>query len=109
MAIESRNGFAAFFIDLQLFAHKKGMGSTRNGRDSNAKRLGIKSHDGQFVKSGSIIARQRGTRIHPGKNVGLGRDDTLFALADGYVCFEGGNGSRKTVSVMAEPRSSLEA
>lgn len=109
MAIESRAGFKTFFIDIQLFAHKKGMGSTRNGRDSNAKRLGIKSHDGSFVKSGSIIARQRGTRIHPGKNVGLGRDNTLFALVDGYVCFEGGNGGRKTVSVMAEPRSLAQA
>lgn len=106
---KSIGGFRAFTIDIQLFAHKKGMGSTRNGRDSNAKRLGIKSHDGQFVKSGSIIARQRGTRIHPGKNVGLGRDNTLFALADGYVCFEGGNGGRKMVNVLANPRIELEA
>ncbi|MEW6172843.1 MAG: 50S ribosomal protein L27, partial [Bacillota bacterium] len=68
-------------------AHKKGMGSSRNGRDSAAKRLGIKSSDGQFVNAGAIIVRQRGTRVHPGRNVGRGGDDTLFALANGYVRF----------------------
>ena len=75
-------------FDLQLFAHKKGMGSTRNGRDSAAKRLGVKSHDGQYVTAGSIIVRQRGTRVHPGRNVGMGGDNTLFAKLDGYVSFE---------------------
>ena len=70
-------------INLQLFAHKKGMGSTRNGRDSEAKRLGAKRADGQFVLAGNILVRQRGTHIHPGNNVGKGSDDTLFALIDG--------------------------
>ena len=68
-------------------AHKKGQGSSRNGRDSNAKRLGVKKFDGQFVKAGTILVKQRGTRIKPGKHVGLGRDDTLFALLDGYIKF----------------------
>ena len=77
-----------FVIDLQLFAHKKGVGSSRNGRDSEAKRLGVKRHDGQFVAAGNILVRQRGTRIHPGDNVGLGRDHTLFALIDGIVKYE---------------------
>ncbi|MHB0884988.1 MAG: 50S ribosomal protein L27 [Bacillota bacterium] len=86
-------------INLQLFAHKKGMGSSRNGRDSTSQRLGIKSHDGQVVTAGSIIMRQRGTRFHPGRNVGIGRDDTLFALVDGAVDFEQ-RGGRKMVSVM---------
>jgi large subunit ribosomal protein L27 len=69
-------------------AHKKGMGSSRNGRDSHSQRLGVKSHDGQLVTTGSIIVRQRGTKVLPGENVGRGRDDTLFAMADGYVSFE---------------------
>ncbi len=69
-------------------AHKKGMGSSRNGRDSHSQRLGVKSHDGQLVTAGSIILRQRGTKIFPGQNVGRGRDDTLFAMVDGYVAFE---------------------
>jgi large subunit ribosomal protein L27 len=69
-------------------AHKKGMGSTKNGRDSIGKRLGVKRHDGQFVRAGNIIVRQRGTSIHPGQNVGMGRDYTLFALIDGVVKFE---------------------
>ncbi len=86
-------------INLQLFAHKKGVGSSRNGRDSNAKRLGIKAHDGQFVSAGSIIARQRGTRIHPGSNVGLGKDDTLFAKVDGLVKFERKGKTKKQASV----------
>jgi large subunit ribosomal protein L27 len=86
-------------INLQLFAHKKGMGSSRNGRDSNAQRLGIKSHDGQVVTAGSIIIRQRGSRFHPGKNVGMGRDDTLFALVDGTVSFDRA-GERKLVSIV---------
>ena len=70
-------------------AHKKGMGSSRNGRDSNSKRLGVKEFDGERVRAGSILVRQRGTKLHPGKNVGMGKDDTLFALIDGFVKFEG--------------------
>jgi large subunit ribosomal protein L27 len=81
-------------------AHKKGVGSTRNGRDSHAKRLGIKAHDGQLVTAGSIIVRQRGTRIHPGRNVGRGGDDTLFALVDGYVTFHRKGRDTKQVSVL---------
>lgn len=90
-------------IDLQLFAHKKGVGSSRNGRDSNAKRLGVKRHDGQYVRAGNIILRQRGTRVHPGINVGMGRDNTLFALADGYVSFERKGREKRRVSVHAQP------
>lgn len=86
-------------INLQLFAHKKGMGSSRNGRDSTAQRLGVKSHDGQAVTAGSIIIRQRGSKFHPGKNVGMGRDDTLFALVDGTVSFDRA-GERKVVSIV---------
>ena len=74
-------------ISLQFFAHKKGVGSTKNGRDSESKRLGVKRADGQAVRAGSIIVRQCGTHIHPGKNVGLGRDFTIFALCDGHVKF----------------------
>ncbi len=76
-----------FVFDFQLFAHKKGLGSTRNGRDSNAKRLGVKIFGGQFAQAGNIIVRQRGTRFYPGKNVGMGSDYTLFAIADGMVEF----------------------
>ena len=75
-------------MNLQLFAHKKGVGSTKNGRDSESKRLGAKRADGQFVKAGNILYRQRGTKIHPGTNVGRGGDDPLFALVDGVVRFE---------------------
>lgn len=75
-------------VDIQLLAHKKGMGSTRNGRDSNSQRLGAKLGDGQTCLAGNIIYRQRGTKIHPGKNVGKGKDDTLFALIDGIVRYE---------------------
>ena len=82
-----------------LFAHKKGMGSTRNGRDSESKRLGAKRADGQFVLAGNILVRQRGTKIHPGENVGIGKDDTLFALTDGVVKFEPLGKTRKKVSV----------
>ena len=89
-------------FDLQFFAHKKGMGSSRNGRDSESKRLGVKRYGGQEVKAGSIIVRQRGTKFHPGNNVGIGRDDTLFALTDGYVCFERKGKDDKKVSVYAE-------
>ena len=72
-------------MNLQFFAHKKGMGSTKNGRDSESKRLGAKRADGQFVKAGNILYRQRGTKIHPGVNVGRGGDDTLFALVDAFL------------------------
>jgi large subunit ribosomal protein L27 len=82
-------------------AHKKVVGSTRNGRDSNAQRLGVKKFGGEFVKAGNIIMRQRGTKIHPGENVGIGRDDTLFALVDGSVKFEKHRRDRKQVSVYA--------
>jgi len=88
-----------FKMDLQLFAHKKGMGSTKNGRDSKSKRLGAKRADGQFVLAGNIIYRQRGTKIHPGVNVGRGSDDTLFALADGVVRFERKGRDKKQASV----------
>ena len=81
-------------------AHKTGQGSTRNGRDSAGKRLGVKESAGSFVSAGSILVRQRGTKIHPGNNVGLGRDDTLFALIDGYVKFERKDKTRKKVSVL---------
>lgn len=80
-------------------AHKKGMGSTRNGRDSESKRLGLKRADGQYVLAGNILVRQRGTKIHPGKNVGKGKDDTLFALISGNVKFETKDKGRKKVSV----------
>ena len=83
-------------------AHKKGMGSTKNGRDSNAQRLGVKKSDGQAVVAGNIIVRQRGTNVHPGKNVGIGSDDTLFALVDGRVKFERFAGNKKRVSVYAD-------
>ena len=89
-------------INIQLFAHKKGMGSTRNGRDSESKRLGVKRADGQFVLAGNILVRQRGTHIHPGPNVGKGKDDTLFALTDGIVRFERVGKDRKKVSIYAE-------
>ncbi|MEG6614436.1 50S ribosomal protein L27 [Pseudoclostridium thermosuccinogenes] len=88
-------------INLQLFAHKKGVGSSRNGRDSEAKRLGVKRADGQFVLAGNILVRQRGTKIHPGENVGKGSDDTLFALVDGKVRFSRLGKDRKQVSVIS--------
>lgn len=91
-----------FKMNLQLFAHKKGVGSSRNGRDSAAQRLGVKRFDGQIVRAGNILVRQRGTKVHPGINVGLGKDDTLFALIDGYVKFERKDKTRKQVSVYAE-------
>ena len=86
-------------LNLQLFAHKKGVGSTKNGRDSESKRLGAKRADGQFVKAGNILYRQRGTKIHPGANVGKGGDDTLFALVDGVVRFERKGRDKKQVSI----------
>ena len=88
-----------FKMDLQLFAHKKGMGSTKNGRDSKSKRLGAERADGQFVLAGNIIYRQRGTKIHPGINVGRGGDDTLFALVDGVLRFERKGRDKKQASV----------
>ena len=88
-------------LNIQLFAHKKGMGSTRNGRDSESKRLGAKRADGQFVLAGNILVRQRGTKVHPGNNVGKGGDDTLFALIDGKVKYERVGKDRKRVSVYA--------
>lgn len=86
----------------RLFAHHKGGGSTKNGRDSNAKRLGVKRVDGQEISAGGIIVRQRGTKVHPGENVGLGKDDTLFALIDGVVKFERMGKTGKKVSVYAK-------
>ncbi len=88
-----------FRINLQLFAHKKGVGSSRNGRDSESKRLGVKRADGQKVLAGNILVRQRGTKIHPGTNVGIGKDDTLFALVEGVVKFERKGRDKKQVSV----------
>ena len=88
-----------FKMNLQLFAHKKGVGSTKNGRDSESKRLGAKRADGQFVLAGNILYRQRGTKIHPGLNVGIGGDDTLFAKVDGVVKFERKGRDKKQVSV----------
>ena len=89
-------------LDLQFFASKKGVGSTTNGRDSHSKRLGAKRADGQFVSGGSILYRQRGTKIHPGENVGRGGDDTLFAKVDGVVRFERFGRDNKKVSVYPE-------
>ena len=86
-------------LNLQFFAHKKRVGSTKNGRDSESKRLGAKRADGQFVKAGNILYRQRGTKIHPGTNVGRGGDDTLFALVDGVVRFERKGRDKKQVSI----------
>ena len=89
-------------LGLQFFAHKKGVGSTKNGRDSESKRLGVKKADGSNVIAGNIIVRQRGTKIHPGANVGIGKDDTLFALIDGKVKFEQKTKDKKQVSVYAD-------
>ena len=86
-------------MNLQFFAHKKGVGSTKNGRDSESKRLGAKRADGQFVKAGNILYRQRGTKIHPGINVGRGGDDTLFAKEDGILRFERKGRNRTQASV----------
>ncbi|MDR1160396.1 MAG: 50S ribosomal protein L27 [Syntrophomonadaceae bacterium] len=94
-----------FKFDLQLFAHKKGVGSSRNGRDSKSKRLGVKRYDGQVVRAGNILVRQRGTRIHPGNNVMIGRDDTLFAIIDGKVKFERKGRDKKQVSVYPPEQS----
>ena len=88
-----------FIIDLQLFAHKKGVGSSKNGRDSESKRLGTKCADGEFVLAGNILVRQRGTKIHPGTNVGKGGDDTLFAKVDGVVRYERMGRDKKKASL----------
>lgn len=96
-----------FKMNLQLFAHKKGVGSSRNGRDSESKRLGPKRADGQFVLAGNILVRQRGTHFHPGKNVGIGKDDTLFALTDGVMRFERKDKNRQQVSVY--PKEAVNA
>ncbi|MBD1219542.1 50S ribosomal protein L27 [Aphanizomenon flos-aquae NRERC-008] len=90
-------------------AHKKGTGSTRNGRDSNAQRLGVKRYGGQTVRAGNILVRQRGTKVHPGNNVGIGSDDTLFALVDGVVTFERKGKSQKKVSVYPAVVEAVEA
>ena len=89
-------------LNLQLFASKKGQGSTKNGRDSNPKYRGVKKSDGQFVKAGNIIVRQKGTKFHCGNNMGMGRDFTLYALIDGYVKFERYDKTRKQVSIYPE-------
>lgn len=86
-------------LNLQFFASKKGVSSTKNGRDSHAKRLGAKLSDGQFATAGSIIYRQRGTKVHPGNNVGIGKDDTLFCMIDGIIRYEHKGMSKKQVSV----------
>lgn len=89
-------------LNIQLFAHKKGQGSTRNGRDSQAQRLGAKAADGEYVSGGSILYRQRGTRIYPGVNVGIGSDDTVYAKVPGYVKFERVGRDKKQVSIYPE-------
>jgi large subunit ribosomal protein L27 len=96
-------------LNLQLFASKKGVGSTKNGRDSRSKRLGAKRADGQAVTGGTILVRQRGTKIHPGNNVGIGKDDTLFALVPGIVKFERWGRDRKKVSVYPAPQAPVAA
>lgn len=96
-----------YSMNLQFFAQKKGVGSTKNGRDSNPKYLGVKRNDGQFVLAGNILVRQRGTKIRPGRNVGHGKDDTLFALIDGVVRFEREGRDRRRVSVY--PREVIAA
>ena len=97
-----------FIMIHQLFAHKKGLGSTRNGRDSHAQRLGTKRADGQFVLAGNILVRQRGTKIHPGLNVGIGDDDTLYAKMDGVVKFERLGKTRKQVCVYPKTEAAAE-
>ena len=90
------------FIKIQLFAHKKGQGTSKNGRDSESKRLGIKAYDGETVSAGSILVRQRGSKINPGNNVGMGKDYTLFAKVDGVVKFEHETKDKKRVSVYTQ-------
>ena len=95
-------------MNLQLFAHKKGMGSSRNGRDSHSQRLGVKRADGQYVTGGSILVRQRGTVFHPGTNVGIGDDDTLYAKIAGVVKFERVGKSKKQVSIYPQVQEGAE-
>lgn len=95
-------------MNLQLFAHKKGMGSSRNGRDSHAQRLGVKRADGQYVTGGSILVRQRGTVFHPGTNVGIGDDDTLYAKIAGVVKFERVGKTKKQVSIYPQVQEGAE-
>ncbi|MBQ3222744.1 MAG: 50S ribosomal protein L27 [Clostridia bacterium] len=95
-------------MNLQLFAHKKGMGSSRNGRDSHSHRLGVKRADGQFVTGGSILVRQRGTVFHPGVNVGIGDDDTLYAKIPGVVKFERVGKTKKQVSIYPQVQEGAE-
>ena len=95
-------------INIQLFAHKQGMGSTKNGRDSESKRLGAKRADGQFVLAGNILVRQRGTKIHPGLNVGIGDDDTLYAKIDGVVRFERLGRDKKQVCIYPKAEAAAE-
>ena len=97
-----------FKMNLQLFAHKKGMGSSRNGRDSHAQRLGVKRADGQFVLAGNILVRQRGTKVHPGLNVGIGDDDTLYAKIDGIVKFERLGRDKKQVCIYPVTEAAAE-
>ena len=97
-----------FKMNLQLFAHKKGMGSSRNGRDSHAQRLGTNRADGQFVLAGNILVRQRGTKIHPGLNVGIGDDDTLYAKVDGIVKFERLGRDKKQVCIYPQTEAAAE-
>ena len=97
-----------FKMNLQLFAHKKGMGSSRNGRDSHAQRLGTKRADGQFVLAGNILVRQRGTKIHPGLNVGIGDDDTLYAKIDGIVRFERLGRDKRQVCIYPQTEAAAE-
>ncbi len=92
-------------LEIQFFAHKKGQGSTKNGRDSIAKRLGAKAADGEYVSGGSILYRQRGTKIYPGHNVGIGSDDTVYAKVAGYVKFERVGRDKKQVSVYPEKQN----
>jgi len=99
MGPSERTGINMLQMNLQFFAHKKGVGSTKNGRDSASKRLGAKRADGQYVLAGNILYRQRGTKIHPGTNVGRGGDDTLFALVDGVLRFERKGRDKKKASV----------
>ena len=98
-----------FKMNLQLFATKKGVGSSKNGRDSNSKRLGVKNHDGQYVSAGSIIVRQRGTKYHPGLNVGRGGDDTLFSKVDGYVSFDRKSRNKKEINVLTPEQMKIMA
>ena len=97
-----------FKMNLQLFAHKKGMGSSRNGRDSHAQRLCTQRADGQFVLAGNILVRQRGTKIHPGLNVGIGDDDTLYAKIDGIVRFERLGRDKKQVCIYPKTEAAAE-